>query len=126
MRHRQNPCSMAEQSSCGIVTPREPVVSIILCTSNRAGHLERTLGTIGLLEVSPETPIELLVVDNASTDQTKQIVAECAPHQIPTRYLWEPRRGLSRARNRGLRESSGNILVFTDDDVRPPPNWIGG
>ena len=68
--------------------------------------------------------IEVVVVDNApSTDATRELVDALADPRV--RYVLEPRSGLSRARNRGVREAAGDLLVFTDDDVRIEPGWLG-
>lgn len=99
-------------------------VSIIICTRNRADALRQTLASLALLEVSPGLPCELIVVDNGSTDSTAQVVQDCAIVSLPVRYVYEAQAGVSRARNRGLAQASGEIIVFTDDDVRPPRDWV--
>jgi glycosyltransferase involved in cell wall biosynthesis len=68
---------------------------------------------------------EVLVVDNGSSDATPEVVAALREDSRPwLRYTVEPRPGKSFALNRGIRESEGNILAFTDDDVRIDPNWL--
>jgi len=69
---------------------------------------------------------ELLVIDNASDDRTPEVVAQSPLPQITIRHIREDRIGLSTARNRGLAEAKGDILLFTDDDVRPCKQWIEG
>ena len=69
---------------------------------------------------------ELLVVDNASTDATADVVHACRLPQMPTRYVLEPRRGKGYAYNTGMAQAQGDLFLFTDDDVRPPANWIAG
>ena len=93
-----------------------PSVSLIICTYNRAESLRRTLQTCCDLVIPAGITWELLVVDNNSTDHTKQ-VCESFAGTLPLRYLFEAKQGLSAARNRGIRESRGEFLVFTDDDV---------
>lgn len=103
----------------------EPVVvSIIICTRNRADSLKETLAAIGSVEVPKDMPAELLVVDSASNDHTAEVVRACSVDHMPFRYIREARAGLSIARNRGLVEAQGSILLFTDDDVRPSTAWI--
>jgi glycosyltransferase involved in cell wall biosynthesis len=64
-------------------------------------------------------------VDNGSTDQTKSVVDEFAiTSNLNIKYAYEPKQGLSYARNKGIKESSGNIIVFTDDDVIVDKFWI--
>ena len=66
------------------------------------------------------------MVDNGSTDGTAQVVREAKLPNLPVRYLQEPTPGLSRARNAALRASTADLVLFTDDDVRVPPDWIAG
>lgn len=101
-----------------------PKVSIIIITRNRAAHLRETLVAFQRLQVPRELPAELLVVDNASTDDTAAVIRAAQLPQLPVRYLHEPRRGLSNGRNSGLAHTTGELILFTDDDVRVPENWI--
>jgi len=102
-----------------------PTVSIIICTRNRAEHLRKTLHSIAAAEVPAGWTVEVLVVDNASTDGTSE-AARMPDGAISFRIVAEPRAGKSHAYNTGLRESRGDILIFTDDDVRVPTAWIAG
>ena len=99
---------------------------MIICTRNRAESLRQTLKSFECLEVPVGFKVDLLVVDNCSDDHTKQVILESPLKHIPVRYQLEERKGASYARNRGLKETTGEIILFTDDDVRPLPNWIGG
>jgi glycosyltransferase involved in cell wall biosynthesis len=101
-----------------------PVVSIIICTYNRADHLRETLVSLAEVHVPSELPTELLVVDNASTDHTKQVVEACSISNMNVRYVYEPKRGKSNAYNLAFAVATGEILVSTDDDVRFPHDWI--
>ena len=103
-----------------------PVVSIIICTRNRAESLRETLASIGRCEVLADLPAELLVVDNGSTDHTKQVVEQANLPNMPVRHIDEPTPGQCHARNRGLADATGEIILFTDDDVRVPRKWIEG
>jgi len=68
---------------------------------------------------------EVLVVDNNSTDQTREVVEECSRrHPGRFRYLFEPTQGKSHALNAGIREAHGEILAFMDDDVTVAPTWL--
>ena len=98
-------------------------VSIIVCTWNRARLLERTLADLTNLAVPEGLTFEIIVVDNNSTDSTAQVVAG-ASTSAAIRYVHEAEQGLSQARNRGLRESCGRLLLFTDDDVLVPRTWL--
>ena len=98
---------------------RTITVSIVICTLNRPDALRNCLAAIALLDPAPD---DLLIVDNtAGEDATKALALE-----FGARYTIEPVRGLSRARNRGLSESSSEIVAFLDDDAIADPHWLGG
>ncbi len=103
-----------------------PVVSVIICTRNHCDYLRNTLRAIVRLAGECPWPAELIVVDNGSTDRTEQVVREHALVEVPTRYVREDRAGLSHARNTGMAVARAGVLLWTDDDIRPPANWISG
>lgn len=95
-----------------------PSLSVIVCTANRPADLARCLDSLAACDPAPD---EIIVVDNSpATDATATIVAARAG----LRYIAEPHRGLSRARNTGIAAARGEIIVFTDDDVTVTPNWL--
>ena len=99
--------------------------SIIICTHNRAASLERTLESLERLTVPAGLAYEILVVDNRSEDKTRQVVHSFMERSgLPLRYVYEEELGLSAARNRGVEEAAGEVLVFTDDDVIVDPQWL--
>jgi glucosyl-dolichyl phosphate glucuronosyltransferase len=102
------------------------IVSIIICTRNRADSLKLTLESIGRVIVPPEWKAELLIVDNGSTDHTHAVVSAARLSNVILRHVNEPKTGLCHARNTGLKETSGQIVLFTDDDIRVPSDWIEG
>jgi glycosyltransferase involved in cell wall biosynthesis len=108
------------------VMPISANVSIIICTCNRADDLRQTLEAIGQLAVPEGYNCDLTVVDNASTDSTAELVKSIMLVNMPLRYLLEPRRGKGYAYNSGIAATTGDVLLFTDDDLRPPPNWLEG
>ena len=65
-------------------------------------------------------PFEILVIDNNSTDTTREVVAGFPG----VRYVFEPRVGLSHARNRGFAEARGDYVAYADDDCEPPRQWL--
>lgn len=101
-------------------------VSIIICTKDRAPSLGLTLQSIGRASVPVGWCVELIVVDNGSSDQTATVVSEAGLRNVTIRYLKETRVGLCYARNSGLVAALGEVLLFTDDDVRVPVGWIEG
>jgi glycosyltransferase involved in cell wall biosynthesis len=101
-------------------------VSIIICTRDRAEDLRQTLTIMARVRVPDDMPAELLVVDNASVDHTADVARSCMLPNMPVRYVYEPRRGKGYAYNTGMAEARGEVFLFTDDDVRPPLDWIEG
>jgi glycosyltransferase involved in cell wall biosynthesis len=101
-----------------------PRVSIIICTRNRAEQLRLTLDALSQLQLPANITAELLIIDSASTDHTAEVAREFYFDGSAARCIREVQPGLSRARNRGVHESIGDIILFTDDDVRPPAHWV--
>jgi glucosyl-dolichyl phosphate glucuronosyltransferase len=99
-------------------------ISLIICTHNRAASLERTLAALAAVRVPAGWPMELLVVDNASTDGTAAVVRAARLSTMEIRYVAEPREGKSHALNAGAAQARGDFLLFTDDDVAPREDWI--
>ncbi|HZR01545.1 MAG TPA: glycosyltransferase [Burkholderiales bacterium] len=98
--------------------------TVIVCTYNRADSLVETLKAISAQIVRPNLRWEVIVVDNNSKDQTRQVV-ERFSHTFPlVRYIFEPNQGLSYARNTAIKQAGGDVLLFTDDDVAPEQTWL--
>jgi GT2 family glycosyltransferase len=101
-----------------------PLISVVVCTRDRPESLTMTLRDLAGLKYSS---FEVVVTDNApSSDATRNVVLNEFGDDPRFRYVLEPRPGLSRARNRGIQEASGDIVAFTDDDVRVDPWWLDG
>ena len=99
--------------------------TVAICTHNRAADLKEAL--LSLLQQSFMGDFEVIVVDNRSTDHTKQVVQDFQKMvDIPIRYLFEERLGLSVARNRAIRESRGEFVLFLDDDAVASEDWLRG
>lgn len=98
--------------------------SILICTKDRADHLEKTLASLARVHNPRDLDVELIVVDNNSEDDTAAVARQRDFSFCDRRVLHEPRTGLSNARNRALDAARGDLLLFTDDDVRLPSNWI--
>lgn len=101
-------------------------VSIIITTRNRAHFLEQTLRALRCVQIPDGLDAELLLVDNGSTDITHQVVRGARLEGVEIRYAYENRPGKCLALNRGLAETDGELILFTDDDVRPPEDWLAG
>lgn len=100
-------------------------LTVALCTHNHAQRLNKTL--LGLAQlVPPESPWDLLIVDNASTDATSQVLAS-PDWRIPglnVRVVHEQKLGVAHARNRAIDEAKGEYILFIDDDESPDPGWL--
>ena len=103
----------------------DPHVTVVVCTYNRCENLRDTLRALKGQVVDGGLALEILVVDNNSSDQTKAVVEEAARvSRWPLRYTFERLQGLTHARNRSIQEARGEWVAFTDDDVLPEPDWV--
>jgi glycosyltransferase involved in cell wall biosynthesis len=103
---------------------RAELVSVVVCTRNRAHILRDCLDSLKRLEYGS---LEFIVVDNAPSDNTTRDLVESIASGDPRfRYVCETLPGLSYARNCGLAQANGQIIAYTDDDVRVDPLWIKG
>jgi glucosyl-dolichyl phosphate glucuronosyltransferase len=98
--------------------------SVIVCTYNRAESLRETLRALCAQKTTAPRRWEVIVVDNNSSDHTRDVVQEMRHESFSLRYEFERAQGLSHARNRGIRAAHGEVLLFTDDDVLPEPDWL--
>jgi glucosyl-dolichyl phosphate glucuronosyltransferase len=97
--------------------------TVVIATYNRAADLRATLQSLAALQ--PDGAWETIVVDNNSTDATRQVVEEAArTFPAPLRYLFEREQGRSAALNAGIRAAAGAVIVTTDDDVRVEADWL--
>ena len=100
-------------------------VSVILATYNRAASLRTTLETFSHLVCPPHLSWELLVVDNNSHDNTREVIQTFASTATFTlHYIFEEQQGRSAALNSGIAAATGKIIAFTDDDVLLHPDWL--
>jgi glycosyltransferase involved in cell wall biosynthesis len=91
-------------------------------TYNRAGALSLALESLRSQDLDPER-YEIVVVDNNSTDRTREMVEAFAGKTPTVRYVFEPRQGIAYARNTGILSAVAPIIAFTDDDVRVARDW---
>ena len=99
--------------------------TVLIATYNRSAFLERTLHSLAALAVAPGRRWEAIVVDNNSTDATREVAQRCAAaFPVPLRYLFEPRQGRSSALNAGIAAANGDVIAMTDDDVRVETGWL--
>lgn len=101
------------------------MISVIICTRNRADSLRRMLESITKLTCPSDGGMEIVVVDNNSTDATRKAIEDFRHNSgLDVQYVFEPEPGLSHARNAGIRGSRGDIIAFTDDDMVLGAEWI--
>lgn len=98
------------------------LVSVVLCTHNRAAYLEKALRSLAA-QTLPRHAWEAVVVDNRSTDTTRE-VATRFQEEMELRYVHEPVLGLSYARNAGWRAARAPIVAYLDDDAVAAPDWL--
>jgi glycosyltransferase involved in cell wall biosynthesis len=105
--------------------PTAPAVSVVLATRDRADRLARALDAISSQRL--EEPFELIVVDDASADETPAVLREREGSWDagPIRVIRRPAAGgPAGARNTGWREASAPLVAFTDDDCEPTDGWL--
>jgi glycosyltransferase involved in cell wall biosynthesis len=98
-------------------------VSVVICTFNRSASLAHTLRSLVAQQNVVWQGLEVLVVDNNSTDETTRVVDQFQD-LLPIKRIFESSQGLSFARNRALAEARGDWVLFTDDDVVLSENWL--
>jgi glycosyltransferase involved in cell wall biosynthesis len=97
-------------------------LSVVISTYNRAAVLRRAIQSLLEQDLDPSR-YEIVVVDNNSTDHTRQVVRSFSGSAPDVLYVFEPRQGTSYGRNTGIFTASAPVIAFTDDDVRVPKNW---
>ncbi len=100
-------------------------VSVVVCTYNRAELLPGALASVQALVTDSPLAYEIVVVNNASTDDTPRVIEAAARNSpVPLRGVYEPRPGVVAARNRGIHEARGEWIAFFDDDQIADPRWL--
>lgn len=98
--------------------PEIPAISLVICTYNRCKYLPAALESVAAQKCTPGL-FELIIVDNASTDDTAVIANDFLKShpELSVRYVFEANKGLSFARNRGRTEAMALVVAYIDDDV---------
>jgi glucosyl-dolichyl phosphate glucuronosyltransferase len=100
-------------------------LSVVVPTFNRQELLKSLLESLEKVKVPKDATFDVSIVDNNSTDQTKAVVKEfIEKNTLKLRYIFEKKQGASHARNRGVREASGPIIGFLDDDEVVDDYWL--
>ena len=101
------------------------MISIIICTYNREKYIRPLLESI-VKNDYPTTDYEIVLVDNNCTDNTHGVCEQfaAAHKEVAFRYVIEPEQGLSAARNKGIKEAKGDIIIYVDDDALVDTDYI--
>ena len=101
------------------------MVSIIICTYNREKYIRPLLESLAKNDY-PTTDYEIVLVDNNCTDNTRGVCEEftVSHPEVVLRYVMESEQGLSAARNKGIKEAKGEIIVYVDDDALVDSDYI--
>ncbi|NQV03052.1 MAG: glycosyltransferase [Bacteroidia bacterium] len=91
-------------------------ISVIIPTLNSSGYISNLLKSLLKQTLSPSA-YEIIVIDNGSTDKTAEVLTDFSHQAKNLRWVTEPYQGRARARNRGIRESDGELILFIDDDM---------
>lgn len=103
---------------------KEPEISVVISTYNRCELLPAALES-AFTQNSGDVSYEVIVVDNNSTDRTRQVVESFAERaNVSLKYIFEGRQGVSHARNAGIAAARAPIVAFFDDDVNVSPDWV--
>ena len=98
-------------------------ISVIISTWNNSKRLKISFEAFERCEVPQGISWELVIVNNNCSDATDSVVKDFSS-RLPIVYVKEPVQGLSRARNAGLKASTGKLLIFGDDDIEPCKEWL--
>jgi GT2 family glycosyltransferase len=104
------------------MTGDAPAISVVIPTRNRAGLVGEALASI--VERPARTSFEVVVIDNASEDDTADVLRRWATRDRRVRVVREEEVGASPALIAGMRAAEGSLLLFTDDDVVAEPGWV--
>jgi GT2 family glycosyltransferase len=103
-------------------TVPSPSTSVVVITRDRPYDFEVCLRAV---LASTTTDFDLVVVDQSTQPDAAQHVRRCAARDARVHYVRDPGQGAARARNVGTPHTRGEIIVFTDDDCEPAPDWLG-
>lgn len=108
--------------------PSGPEVSVVVCTDDRGTGTGDCLVAVSAAAraAGPRHPVEIVLVDNSTSGRLHRAATLRRPEYpgVTVRVVREPVRGLSRARNTGVRACRGRVILFTDDDALVAPDWV--
>ena len=98
-------------------------ITVIICTYNRSKYLRQAIQSLAEQTLDRDS-FEVIVVDNRSTDNTKDVVTKEFEHLSNLRYVYEPQQGLTYARNTGWRAAKTKYIAYLDDDAIASSGWL--
>ena len=115
----------APESQAPAPSSRQPMISVIMPTFNRAHWLGEAVESLQAQETAGEFEYEIVVVNNASRDTTADVLADLAVNsRVPLQALFSEKPGDAPTRNAGVRAARGEWLAFFDDDQLAEPDWL--
>ena len=101
------------------------MLSVIICTYNREKYIRPLLESV-VANTLAKDQYEIVLVDNNCTDNTRLVCEQFAADHtdVAFRYVEEPEQGLSAARNKGIQEAQGDIIVYVDDDALVDDHYL--
>lgn len=99
-----------------------PLISVVICSHNRANHLLKAIQSV-VEQCVPRDKYEIIVVDNGSTDRTRELVRDFESTDN-VHYIFEGMLGLCHARNTGWQRARGRYVAYLDDDAIASPGWL--
>jgi glycosyltransferase involved in cell wall biosynthesis len=103
------------------------LITIVICTYNRADILKTTLPCYNALIIPQNVTLEVIIVDNNSSDETPSLVKEfikSSSSEAVFSYIFEEKQGVSHARNAGYQKASGDYIGYLDDECILPEQWL--
>lgn len=97
-------------------------LTVIVCTHSRSALLRNCLGSLVIQD--PNYTFTVLIVDNASSDDTQTVSRYFCQRFNHFQYLFEPKLGLSQARNTGMLKANSDYVAYLDDDALADPDWV--
>ncbi|NQU17547.1 MAG: glycosyltransferase [Candidatus Saganbacteria bacterium] len=98
-------------------------ISVIIGTYNQKEPLKLVLESFSKQTINP-SEFEVIVVDSFSNDGTDAMIESLGPHPFPLNYIRQENNGKTAARNRGIKEAKGEIILLTDSDMIADPNLV--
>jgi glycosyltransferase involved in cell wall biosynthesis len=102
--------------------PSDPEISVVVSTRNRAAYLPACIEALAAQRT--EASYEAVLIDNGSSDGTADVLRGWSEKDPRFRWAREERVGLSQGKNAGIAMARGRVVLFTDDDTLPAPDWI--